>query len=83
MTKKSQRLGNHPVLVPPGGIRAIIGERIDGKGLVTPFRGSTWSVMDLRTTFCGLPQYQLVEKLKGLHDVVGWKPGFLMKKGGN
>lgn len=68
--------------LPPGGRRVIIGHLQSG-ALITQFNGSSWSVMDLRTTFCGMPQYKLVEQLRGMHDVTGWTPGILLGDKGN
>lgn len=65
-----------PPIFPDNFRRVIVGSLPDGR-LITQFQGSSWTVMDLRTTFAGYPQYALGERLKGLHDVLGWKPALL------
>lgn len=64
-------------VIPQGQRLSMFGVLPDGQH-ITNFQGSTWSVMDMRTTFAGIPQYKLVEKLRGMQDVLGWKRGILI-----
>lgn len=64
------------LLVPPGYKRVLVGTLPDGRKITT-IRGSSWTIFSLRSTFAGIPKYELGPPLKGMVDVIGWSGGLL------
>ena len=67
------------IVLPLNHHRATIGIAPDGSKFAI-FRGSSWTVMDLRATYSGYPKYQLVSRLRKMTDVVGWTSGIVVEQ---
>lgn len=59
--------------------RITVGVLASGGGRMVKFRGSSWTLIELRATFCGIPKYRLGERLRGMVDISGWTPGILVR----
>lgn len=76
MTDKERFTNN--ARLPGGHQLATMGVMANGERFAI-FRGSSWSVIDLRATFNGIPKYRLTKQLKRMVDVVGFQSGILVK----
>lgn len=67
------------MVFPSNHQRITVGVLASGGGKMVKFQGSSWTLIELRTTFCGIPKYKLGERLRGMVDISGWTPGILVR----